>query len=176
MKWRTLHLGRRIWDGGKRQILTIFIFEGLGVALVITQSYDGDGRRVKRVQQPNLSYEVRSSVLGGRVVTELNAQGGKAVTSIYANGGVLAKQHQNGQVTWVHEAPDGSGEWGTSSSGTGRAVELDPLGDDVGMDNPYLEGGDGLGGYPAHGDPTDMSAGCALNNQPLAYPNHPLSP
>jgi len=141
-------------------------------ALTMTQSYDGDGRRVKHMQSRGAfnvaTYELRSSVLGGRVVTELNAQGQKAVTYAYANGTVLAKQSGSDQVTWVHSAPDGSGDWesyGGSVLGSIRTKELDPLGDDVGVENPYLMGGGGggVGSYPSYGDPTDMTAGCVVD-------------
>jgi hypothetical protein len=35
-----------------------------------------------------------------------------------------------------------------------RGKEFSPIGDDVGVDNPYLDGGSGSGGYPAYGDPS----------------------
>jgi YD repeat-containing protein len=141
------------------------------VGLTMTQAYDGDGRRVKLAETTAISnvvkYEVRSSVLGGRVVTDLNAQGQKETTYVYANGAVLARQSESNKVTWVHNAPDGSGDWESYAGptvGSIRTTELDPLGDDVGVENPYLMGGDGVGNYPRQGDPTDMTSGCILDN------------
>jgi hypothetical protein len=49
---------------------------------------------------------------------------------------------------------------------TDRTLELDPFGDDVGVDNPY-DGGDGLGDYPSHGDLADFDSGCTLDGGPL---------
>jgi YD repeat-containing protein len=139
--------------------------------LTMTQGYDGDGRRGKLTETTAISnvvkYEVRSTVLGGRVITELNQSGQKVTTNVYANGTLLAKQTSSDYVTWVHNSPDGSGEWQTfdgSIIGSARATELDPLGDDVGIENPYLMGGgDGVGSYPNYGDPTDMTAGCVVD-------------
>lgn len=83
----------------------------------ITQSYDGDGKSVKRVDHlsstqiyPNntttsetVEYYVRSSVLG-KVLTELDAQGAKKLTNIYTGDAVLAEQRNfpasGGQSAW----------------------------------------------------------------------------
>jgi YD repeat-containing protein len=134
-------------------------------SLTLTQGYDGDGGRVRYVQNNVVLYEIRSSVLGGRVITEFNAQGAKTKGWVYANGGKLARQSSN-EVTRVHEAPDGSGEWRSAAGIVFRGLALDPLGDDVGVDNPY-DGGDGLGDYPSHGDPADFDSGCTLEGGPI---------
>ena len=71
-------------------------------------------------------------------------------------------------MTWVHRSPDASGEWETVSAGWGeslsRSLQLDAMGRDVGLDNPYDSGGDGLGGYPTYDDPTDMTSGCSIDH------------
>ena len=84
----------------------------------ITQSFDGDGRILKRYEvdtiyqegQPPYTetstlYQLRSSVLGGKVLTEIGSQGQKFRTYVYANGALLAWQ----QVTYfngsVHQGP-----------------------------------------------------------------------
>ena len=45
-----------------------------------------------------ITYNLRSSILGGAVLTELNSQGGKKLTNVFAGGAVIAKQKvgQNG--------------------------------------------------------------------------------
>jgi YD repeat-containing protein len=133
--------------------------------LTITERFDGDGKRVAYMQNNAARYEIRSSVLGTRVITELNAQGAKTKGWVYANGGKLARQSLN-EVAWVHEAPDGSGEW-QSAGIIYRSLALDPSKDDVGVDNPYAVGGDGLGSYPNNGDPTDFQMGCAVDGSPM---------
>ena len=46
----------------------------------LQQSYDGDGLRVKKNDNGTVTYYVRSSVLGGQVVAEINAAGTVART------------------------------------------------------------------------------------------------
>ncbi|HWN11018.1 MAG TPA: PKD domain-containing protein [Pyrinomonadaceae bacterium] len=131
--------------------------------LTITQDYDGDGRRIRSVQNNVALYEIRSSVLGARVITEVDSLGVKKSGYVYANGAKLAKQTLN-QVTWVHEAPDNSGEWESNNSIVMRTLVLDSLGNDLGVDNPYENGEDGgLGSYPSNGDASDFQMGCAMD-------------
>jgi YD repeat-containing protein len=134
-------------------------------ALTITQTYDGDGKRVKNAQNSAILYEIRSTVLGARVISEVHSVAVQTKGFVYANGSKLAKQTFN-QVAWVHEASDGTGEW-ESQGIAWRTLELDPLRNDVGVDNPYSGGGDGLGSYPSNGDPTDFQMGCAVDGSPM---------
>ena len=65
---------------------------------------DGDGRQAKTVETvfqlrnqlwvSSTLYHVRSSVLGGRVVSEVAADGGRARGFVYLRGGVLAWQQR----------------------------------------------------------------------------------
>jgi uncharacterized protein RhaS with RHS repeats len=87
----------------------------------LTQSFDGDGESVKREEvdhyfddslnpqeQTTTTYFVRSSVLDGEVLTELNASGAKQRTLVYAEGQVIAWQVQNGTsqtIKWEHRDP-----------------------------------------------------------------------
>jgi hypothetical protein len=61
--------------------------------LTLAENYDGDGRSLKRVETKTqttpfivpdttetVDYYLRSSVLGGRVITELNALGQKSAS------------------------------------------------------------------------------------------------
>lgn len=82
-------------------------------------TFDGDGLDTKRVDRndyilypggPSTSetaeYYVRSSVLGGRVVTELDQNGAKKLTNVYSGSSVLAEQRINSSgssVSWRHE-------------------------------------------------------------------------
>jgi hypothetical protein len=57
-----------------------------------TMFYDGDGRMVKDLRNSTTTCSVRSSALGGEVLTSLNASGQKRETHVYANGRVIATQ------------------------------------------------------------------------------------
>jgi YD repeat-containing protein len=114
---------------------------------ITTQEQDGDGQVVKRVeQQPNTfppaattTYYLVSSVLGGRVITELNESGQKTKGYVYAGGEVLARQEQN-QVTWQHSNPltGNRGESGAEGWYT-VTVEADSMGVNVGVEDPFVD-------------------------------------
>ncbi len=137
-----------------------------------SQLFDGDGHQIKQIINGVTTYYLRSSALGGAVVAELNAQGNKTLGYVYANGAVLAKQEQaSNRVTWVQHSPGSTGEWVTYSDliGTVRSVEVDPLMNDVGVENPSVTGGSAGGdghSYPVYGDPA-APATCALNDDVL---------
>jgi len=111
----------------------------------LTLSSDGDGQGVKRFEDrynydtntstQTTTYYLRSSVLGGRLVTELNAQGQKQKGYVYAGGELLALQ--NYSVSWRHENPVTSsrGSSGTNGFYSGE-VEFDPAGVNVGFSEP----------------------------------------
>lgn len=117
-------------------------------AQTATQSYDGDGRRVKRADAvtmgavPNRTttttvvYEVRSSVLGA-VVEELNGSGVKQLDYIYSRPGALLAKSGTNVVFVNYQAVTGSAQEsnGTSPASVSR-TELDPLGADVGLTMP----------------------------------------
>jgi hypothetical protein len=79
-----------------------------GNTRVTTQEHDADGQVVRHtagyqgLQPYEDSYYLRSSVLGGRVITELSSQGQKVKGYVYAGGEVLARQ-ENNQVTWYQQ-------------------------------------------------------------------------
>ncbi len=94
----------------------------------LTQSYDGDRLRVKKVENGTTTYYLRSSVLGGQVVSELNSSGGLQRGYVYLGGQLLAIQ-QNNQVTWVHQDPVTKSQRVTNSGGTVTStIDLDPWG------------------------------------------------
>ena len=68
----------------------------------LQQTYDGDRLRVK-VENTSSTY-LRSTVLGGQIVAELNSSGAMTRGFVYQGGQLLAVQ-QNNQVSWVHEDP-----------------------------------------------------------------------
>jgi YD repeat-containing protein len=160
-------------------------------ALTVTQGFDGDGLRVKKTEthgtSNNIRYYIRSSVLGGQVLTELTETGEKYTGYVYANGDLLAKQNQYLQVAmYEHTEPSRGRE---ASSYTGHddmggeehlffVTQLDPLNNNVEESDPALDpgdsGGDSGGGvpgtdgndYPNYGSGFDTPTQCAVNDVP----------
>jgi hypothetical protein len=66
--------GNTTYDGGQ-----VFTYDALGKQVTsnwegLQQSYDGDGLRAKKVMNGVASYYLRSSVLGGQVISELKCK------------------------------------------------------------------------------------------------------
>jgi YD repeat-containing protein len=94
--------------------------------------YDGDGVKSKEVTSDTstTTYYLRSSVLGGAVIEEMNSSGAKNVGYVYGVGQVLAQQSNN-QVTWKNSSPSGMSQYNLQSGTDWYATELDPLGANV---------------------------------------------
>src|SRR6266542_2175089 len=96
----------------------------------LQQEYDGDGLRVKKIENGATTYYLRSTVLGGQVVAEINGAGGWARGYVYAGDSLLAVQY--GGVNWVHEDAVTKSKRITNSAGqVVSTVELDPWGADT---------------------------------------------
>jgi RHS repeat-associated protein len=99
----------------------------------LTQSYDGDGLRVKKNDNGAQTYYLRSSVLGGQVVAEIiwasvSWQWNRGY--VYLGSQLLAVQQAG--VYWVHEDPVTKSKRVTNSAGAiVSTVELDPWGADT---------------------------------------------
>jgi RHS repeat-associated protein len=92
----------------------------------LTQSYDGDGLRVKKVESGATTYYLRSSVLGGQVIAEFGSNASRGY--VYLGSQMLAIQ-QNNLVSWVHQDPVTKSQRITNSSGTVTStIDLDPWG------------------------------------------------
>lgn len=157
----------------------------------IANTYDGNGQYVKRAElrrYPNPSgvtttnYYVRSSVLGGAILVELNAQGNKAKSYVYAAGDRLAKHEPASAVApvaWYIIEPL-TGDWGEAKSNGDfmgdKGANLDPLGADTPPNDPYLldptptyiESRPNEPLYIDGGDPFDLSGGCTLDGVPVS--------
>jgi hypothetical protein len=156
-----------------RQIATVQTFANNNIT---RQVFDGDGRRIKTRETTHITgqtstqvtYYVTSSVLGGRVLTELTENGGKQRTFVYAGNQVLAWQMLllgNEYVFWEHRDPSNASFRTTNPNGSlndqttinGRAAELDPSGADAALADPYLisppaeENQEALISYPSFG-------------------------
>jgi YD repeat-containing protein len=140
----------------------------------VTQDYDGNGQKIKHFQNEQ-KYYIRSSVLGGAVIAELNRVGStneyRKDVYVYANGERIAVQMDyinfpaNSQIRWLYENP-------VTGSLRGNLVwsELDLFGTDVGQFNqppPQEYVGSGIL-YPVNGDPTDLTGGCTMDGSPVS--------
>ena len=94
------------------------------------QSYDGDGLRVKKIDNGTTRYYLRSSVLGGQVIAEMDGSSSWMRGYVYQGGTLLAVQA--GGVNWVHEDPITKSKRVTDSLGiVVSTIELDPWGGDT---------------------------------------------
>jgi RHS repeat-associated protein len=101
----------------------------VGVTTVKAAHVQDLRERVKEAQAAaTVTYYVRSTVLGGQVVAELNGSGGWTRGYVYLGGQMVAVQQQSA-VNWMHEDPVAKSKRVTDSAGTVvSAVELDPWG------------------------------------------------
>jgi len=94
----------------------------------IHHSYDGDRLRSKKVENGVTTYYLRSSVLGGQTVAELNGSGVWMRGYVYLGNQLLAIQ-QNLSVQWTHQDPVTKSQRLTDGVGNVvSTVELDPWG------------------------------------------------
>jgi RHS repeat-associated protein len=103
---------------------------------LLEQYYDGDGLRVKKKENNAPTYYLRSSVLGGQVVAEINGAGGWQRGYVYLGGELVAVQQ--GGVYWVHQDPLVKSKRVSNASGTVvSALELDPWGGNTNRSSNY---------------------------------------
>ena len=142
----------------------------------LSADFDGDGARLKQTENGVTTYYVRSTVFGGEVIDDLNAQGQKQTGYVYARGSLLAKQNTYLNVAiYQHVEPSQGAQWESYNLADGSVpwgeTQLDPLGNDVGTEDPYLDSGGGGDGefnksYPLFGDASDLPFGCTVDGIP----------
>jgi YD repeat-containing protein len=124
-----------------------------------TSTYDGDGVKVEEVSgwPTTLTTKyLRSSVLRGEIVQEMNSAGQTTSYIYLPDGSELATLM--GAAKWKHETPGGTGLYGTFQSGFFNRVEFDPVRANVGLTAPPppdTNGGDGDLGSNHNGGPAD---------------------
>jgi RHS repeat-associated protein len=97
----------------------------------LSQGYDGDGVRVKKTENGATTYYLRSTVLGGKVIAEVNGGGGWQRGYVYMGGQMLAIQ--DGAAKWVHQDLVTKSQRLTDASGNVVSwVDLDPWGGETG--------------------------------------------
>jgi RHS repeat-associated protein len=96
----------------------------------VQQYYDGDGMRVKKTENGTTRFYLRSTVLAGQVVAEMDGAGTWMRGYVYQGSNLLAVQA--GGVNWVHEDPVTKSKRITDDQGNVvSAIELDPWGADT---------------------------------------------
>src|ERR1041384_1887221 len=122
----------------------------------LQQAYDGDALRIRKTENLYTTYYLRSTVLGGKIVAELDANGNWTRGYVYQGDELLATQC-NGQVNWTHTDPVTKSQRVTDINGNVIAngiVELDPWGAGTSRNSggapfqpqnftPYTRDGDG---------------------------------
>jgi hypothetical protein len=157
-----------------------------GVTSDLQQSYDGESAAVKKVEATTThdnelgdetttatTYLLRSSVLGGKVITEINELGQKARTYVYLGSSVLAWQLRDAgaadAVKWEHRDINNASYRMSFSNGQvdyNARRELDPLGTDAGVSDPNAatQGWKKMSWYPGFGNSFASSdTQCTLN-------------
>ena len=165
-----------------------WLYDAAGRAVVISESgsspasltlaYDGDGRSVYESAvggvAPATYYLVRSSVLGGEVVTRLTSSGSKAFTYVAAGGLVEARQtvdSYDGQarMEWTHRDPLGVTEYPLAA--------YDPLGNYVRHEPPagppqpppsWMYYPAYSGAWSGFGNAANYATGCVMDGQPTS--------
>jgi RHS repeat-associated protein len=134
--------GNLTWDGGQS-----FQYDVTGQqtsasygGYSLNQYYDGDGLRVAKNDNGSITYYLRSTVLGGQVISEFNYAGGWMRGYVYTGAGLMAIL-TNGTIYWNHEDPITKSKRITDSGGNvDSAVESDPWGGDTNRSgNQYFQ-------------------------------------
>ena len=128
------------WDAAGRNRDVVKLSD----TLTVRQEHDGDGQMVKRGDgyqgvTSDYHYYLRSSVLGGSIITDVYQNGQKVKGYVYANGEVLAEQANN-TVEWRHDNPLTGSRGGSGvSGGYVTTIEADPMGVNVGVEDPTID-------------------------------------
>jgi len=136
--------------------------------LVLTQGFDGDGQRVKKTEYGDTTYLLRSTVLGGDIISEIYGTanqsnfGQKQRGHVYVSGIDVAQQISfSGEVAYI---PSNL----IRGTQVGAIGTEDPLGNDAGDEDPYLpDSGDPGFAYPHMGDMSDPGGGCTRDGIPM---------
>jgi len=146
--------------------------EVLAGGVYYTQTRDGDGavaRRTTSGASPSTTYYLKSSALGGQVVSEISSAGVRQKGYVYSGGEVLAEQ-EGGHVRWWHADPHGGSfqKWDEGHA-MAEQEEVDPTGVNIGASNPFENAGGevDLSGGGVNLVPNDPSGRCRFNGQPI---------
>ena len=126
-------------SAGQQILMTGQRMTPLGHYINVSQGsgYDGDGAKVSEVSSGITTYYLRSSVLNGAVVQEINGNGEKTVGYVYLGGQVTAVQlhSSSDQVIWKHNSRTSLYETYSNTTFVNRK-EFDAMGADVQLEQP----------------------------------------
>ncbi|MGH9970022.1 MAG: DUF4214 domain-containing protein [Pyrinomonadaceae bacterium] len=113
------------------------LWNGNQITVSQTSAYDADGAKVCETASGVTTYYLRSSVLGGQIIEEINSSGQKNIGYVYLPSGKKLAVQSYGNVAWKQTTPLATTEIHTSSttSVAGR-TEFDPLGADISLTAP----------------------------------------
>jgi hypothetical protein len=135
------------YDATGNSVYTGHIEQNQTGARYVFEIPDGDGRTARRLESANVgglsaftdTYYLRSSALGGKILTIIHNTGGKMRGLVYAGGSVIAEQISSQGVTWLHENPlTGSRGYSNQEGLYIKNGEPDAAGTDVGYEDPFL--------------------------------------
>jgi YD repeat-containing protein len=139
-----------------------------------TSDFDGDGKRIRETSDSlgymTTTYYLRSSVLGGVIVEELNSAGQKQLGYVFTPaGGLLATQVPgNTYVSLKQVSPIGASQYefsfGSTMSESVSRREFDPAGANVSLNNHTSLGHSGAAGDISGGGGGSGSRFGALEN------------
>jgi len=161
----------------------------------LDQKSDGDGLNVVRHSERDIvhafpsqssyteyhAYFVRSTVLGGQVLTEVDEDGEKVKTKVYAGAGDIAEQvAATSEVAWKHRdlvtgsissiKASGHAYWGGANDSDYNA-ELEPFGADIPKTDPFPGAGDPDTApmptkFKLNGNVFNQEIGCQVESMP----------
>jgi YD repeat-containing protein len=109
-------------------------------AKVKTETYDGNGLVTKESDSSQTTFYLRSSIMGGRAVSEYDGSGARRVTHVTAGGAAVADSWNSfgtPSLTWRHVNPVTGDELDTDSAGAVTAkATVDPTGVNLGDSDP----------------------------------------
>jgi YD repeat-containing protein len=151
------------------------------VPTTTTSGFDGDGKRVREESggsgSPVITYYLRSSVLGGAIIEELNSSGQKQIGYVYTpSGKALATQYIGQNYVMLRQlTPTSSSQYeffvSNTVAGLDTRREFDPLGANIPLSSNSGGHGGGAGDLSGGGGPMgsrsgaieNPAAGCALD-------------
>jgi RHS repeat-associated protein len=95
----------------------------------VGQAFDGDGLRVRKADYNVTTFYLRSSILGGQVVSEFDANGNWQRGYVSGGNEMIAIQSNSEGIRWVHADPITKKQRLTDSAGvTQSSIDVDPWG------------------------------------------------
>ena len=150
-----------------------YIYDAAG-RRVEDATYDGDGLDLR--SHVDGGYAIRSTMLGGRVVTEMNVNGGKARTNVYLGTETIAQQEvsfQGGQsITWQGRRDPLNTSITFGTPGDQKALDIQGVATDMNnqafYNQTYSSAGSyggmyGPASYGGGGTPGNYGGGCRMD-------------